>query len=138
MRWKPAINCGSAEVPGMFQVLRLCGIDVPLWRPCLRCLRDFSCSTSVCYRRSGIDVSARQDDVLAGHIGVFMVIIAAFIGTQDLGQEKQRALSSTDVGKGLVLGFAGASMGPMADHLLLKWSRSGMIPSGRTTGATPN
>ena len=30
---------------------------------------------------------------------LFMVIIAAFIGTQDLGQEVQRALSSTDVGK---------------------------------------
>ncbi|MFZ1470532.1 MAG: ABC transporter permease subunit [Paracoccaceae bacterium] len=53
---------------------------------------------------------------------LFMVIIAAFIGTQDLGQEMQRALSSTDVGKGLVLGFAVAFMGLMADHLLLKWA----------------
>lgn len=41
---------------------------------------------------------------------LFMVIIAAFIGTQDLGQEMQRALSSTDVGKGLVLGLAVAFM----------------------------
>jgi glycine betaine/proline transport system permease protein len=55
---------------------------------------------------------------------LFMVIIAAFIGTQDLGQEMQRALSSTDVGKGLVLGFAVAFMGLLADHLLLKWARS--------------
>lgn len=54
---------------------------------------------------------------------LFMVIIAAFIGTQDLGQEMQRALSSTDVGKGLVLGFAVAFMGLLADHLLLKWAR---------------
>lgn len=53
---------------------------------------------------------------------LFMVIIAAFIGTQDLGQEMQRALSSTDVGKGLVLGFAVAFMGLLADHLLLKWA----------------
>jgi glycine betaine/proline transport system permease protein len=53
---------------------------------------------------------------------LFMVIIAAFIGTQDLGQEMQRALSSTDVGKGLVLGFAVAFMGLMADHLLLTWA----------------
>jgi glycine betaine/proline transport system permease protein len=53
---------------------------------------------------------------------LFMVIIAAFIGTQDLGQEMQRALSSTDVGKGLVLGFAVAFIGLMADHLLVRWS----------------
>lgn len=53
---------------------------------------------------------------------LFMVIIAAFIGTQDLGQEMQRALSSTDVGKGLVLGLAVAFMGLMTDHLILRWS----------------
>ena len=53
---------------------------------------------------------------------LFMVIIAAFIGTQDLGQEMQRALSSTDVGKGLVLGFAVAFMGLMTDHLIMRWS----------------
>lgn len=53
---------------------------------------------------------------------LFMVIIAAFIGTQDLGQEMQRALSSTDVGKGLVLGLCVAFMGLMVDHLVLRWS----------------
>ena len=53
---------------------------------------------------------------------LFMVIIAAFIGTQDLGQEMQRALSSTDVGKGLVLGLCVAFMGLMVDHLILQWS----------------
>lgn len=55
---------------------------------------------------------------------LFMVIIAAFIGTQDLGQEMQRALSTTDVGKGLVLGFAVAFMGLMTDHLITRWSES--------------
>lgn len=55
---------------------------------------------------------------------LFMVIIAAFIGTQDLGQEMQRALSATDVGKGLVLGLAVAFMGMMVDHLLMRWSRA--------------
>jgi glycine betaine/proline transport system permease protein len=64
-------------------------------------------------------VGANQSIMFA----LFMVIIAAFIGTQDLGQEMQRALSSTDVGKGLVLGLAVAFMGLMADHLLLKWAR---------------
>jgi len=52
---------------------------------------------------------------------LFMVIIAAFIGTQDLGQEMQRALSSTDVGKGLVLGLCVAFMGLMIDHLITRW-----------------
>jgi len=55
---------------------------------------------------------------------LFMVIIAAFIGTQDLGQEMQRALSSTDVGKGMVLGLAVAFMGLMVDHLVTRWSAS--------------
>ena len=52
---------------------------------------------------------------------LFMVIIAAFIGTQDLGQEMQRALSSTDVGKGLVLGLCVAFMGLMIDQLISQW-----------------
>lgn len=55
---------------------------------------------------------------------LFMVIIAAFIGTQDLGQELQRALSATDVGKGLVLGLAVAFMGLAVDHLIRRWSES--------------
>lgn len=50
---------------------------------------------------------------------LFMVIIAAFIGTQDLGQEMQRALSTGDVGKGLVLGGAVAAMGMMVDYLIV-------------------
>ena len=49
---------------------------------------------------------------------LFMVIIAAFIGTQDLGQEMQRALSSTDVGKGLVLGFAAVPEVEIAEALM--------------------
>jgi len=53
---------------------------------------------------------------------LFMVIIAAFIGTQDLGQEMQRALSSTDVGKGLVLGLCVAFMGLAVDHLVTRWA----------------
>lgn len=65
-------------------------------------------------------VGANQSVMFA----LFMVIIAAFIGTQDLGQEMQRALSTTDVGKGLTLGFAVAFLGLMVDHLLLSWSRN--------------
>ena len=53
---------------------------------------------------------------------LFMVIIAAFIGTQDLGQEMMRALSFSDTGKGLVLGFCVAFMGLTIDHLVSQWS----------------
>ncbi len=55
---------------------------------------------------------------------LFMVIIAAFSGTQDLGQEMQRALSSKDVGKGLVLGLCVAFMGHLVDHLITIWGRA--------------
>ena len=53
---------------------------------------------------------------------LFMVIIAAFIGTQDLGQEMQRALSSTDVGRGLVLGLCVAFMGLLVNHIVVGWA----------------
>lgn len=66
---------------------------------------------------------------------LFMVMIAAFIGTQDPGQEMQRAPSATDVGKGLTLGFAVAFMGLMVDHLLLTWScQRARTAIGRLTG----
>ena len=67
-----------------------------------------------------IAVGANQSVLFA----LFMAIIAAFIGTQDLGQELQRALSSTDVGKGLVLGFAVALIGLTVDQLIMTWVRS--------------
>lgn len=54
---------------------------------------------------------------------LFMVVIAAFIGTQDLGQEMMRALSSSDLGKGLVLGFCVAFLGLTVDQLVSNWSR---------------
>ena len=67
---------------------------------------------------------------------LFMVIIAAFIGTQDLGQEMQRALSSTDVGKGMVLGLCVAFMGLMVDHLMMRWSAERKRALGLARGAT--
>lgn len=53
---------------------------------------------------------------------LFMVIIAAFIGTKDLGQEIFRALTFNDAGKGLVLGLCVAFMGLTADKLITAWS----------------
>ena len=52
----------------------------------------------------------------------FMVIIAAFIGTQDLGQELQRTLAGTDLGKNFVLGLCVAFMALSFDLVLTKWA----------------
>ncbi|WP_308917885.1 ABC transporter permease [Jannaschia sp. LMIT008] len=53
----------------------------------------------------------------------FMVIIAAFIGTQDLGQELQRTLAGTDLGKNFVLGLCVALMALTFDLVILKWAK---------------
>ncbi len=52
----------------------------------------------------------------------FMVIIAAFIGTQDLGQELQRTLAGTDLGKNFVLGICVSLMALTFDLTLMKWT----------------
>ncbi len=52
----------------------------------------------------------------------FMVIIAAFIGTQDLGQELQRTLAGTDLGKNFVLGICVSLMALTFDLTIRKWS----------------
>ncbi len=52
----------------------------------------------------------------------FMVIIAAFIGTQDLGQELQRTLAGTDLGKNFVLGICVALMALTFDHIIMRWA----------------
>ena len=53
---------------------------------------------------------------------LFMVIIAAFIGTQDLGQELQRTLAGTDLGKNFVLGMDVALMALSFDIIVRKWT----------------
>ena len=52
----------------------------------------------------------------------FMVIIAAFIGTQDLGQELQRTLAGTELGKNLVLGLNVAFMALTFDIAVMAWA----------------
>ena len=54
--------------------------------------------------------------------GLFMVILAAFIGTKDLGQEIMRALTFADAGKGLVIGLCVAFIGLAVDCLVTEWS----------------
>ncbi len=53
---------------------------------------------------------------------LFMVIIAAFIGTKDLGQEIFRALTFNDAGKGLIVGLCVAAIGLTVDRLITEWS----------------
>ncbi|MEM9059750.1 MAG: ABC transporter permease subunit [Pseudomonadota bacterium] len=52
----------------------------------------------------------------------FMVIIAAFIGTQDLGQELQRTLAGTDLGKNFVLGLCVVLMALAFDNIITRWA----------------
>ncbi|MGH1579257.1 ABC transporter permease [Planktotalea sp.] len=52
----------------------------------------------------------------------FMVIIAAFIGTQDLGQELQRTLAGTDLGKNFVLGLCVSAMALSFDQTINSWA----------------
>ncbi|WP_281995956.1 ABC transporter permease [Ruegeria faecimaris] len=52
----------------------------------------------------------------------FMVIIAAFIGTQDLGQELQRTLAGTELGKNFVLGMNVSLMALTFDMAISSWA----------------
>lgn len=54
----------------------------------------------------------------------FMVIIAAFIGTQDLGQELQRTLAGTDLGKNFVLGINVSLMALTFDMAVISWANA--------------
>ena len=53
---------------------------------------------------------------------LLMVVLAAYIGTIDLGQEMQKALSDQDAGKGLTLGLCVAFMGLAVDQLIQAWA----------------
>ncbi len=52
----------------------------------------------------------------------FMVIIAAFIGTQDLGQELQKTLAGNELGKNFVLGINVSLMALAFDHIITRWA----------------
>jgi glycine betaine/proline transport system permease protein len=55
---------------------------------------------------------------------LFMVIIGAFIGTDDLGQFILKALSDRDgIGNGLMLGLCVAFIGLAIDHLINIWAQ---------------
>ncbi len=52
----------------------------------------------------------------------FMVIIAAFIGTRDLGQEMQRTLAGTQLGTNFTLGFSVVFMALTFDIAINSWA----------------
>lgn len=52
----------------------------------------------------------------------FMVIIAAFIGTRDLGQELQRTLAGTNLGTNFTLGFSVVFMALTFDIAINAWA----------------
>ena len=54
---------------------------------------------------------------------LFMVVIAAFIGTTDLGQEIFRSKADNNAGKSLVVGLCIAFLGLIADQLINAWAR---------------
>ena len=55
-------------------------------------------------------------------LALSMDIIAAMVGTSDLGQEVFKALSKADAGRGLIAGLAVACIGIIADRLISAWS----------------
>ena len=67
----------------------------------------------------------------------FMTMIAAFIGTIDVGQELQRTLAGTDLGKNFVLGINVSLMALTFDMIIMKWSESASsaLGLGRDKGA---
>jgi glycine betaine/proline transport system permease protein len=57
-------------------------------------------------------------------LALSMDIIAAMIGTRDLGQEVFSALATANVGRGLLAGLTVAFIGIIADRLMGAWSRN--------------
>jgi len=99
LRTVPAEMTEAADMSGATRMQKLFSVQVPLALPVMA-------------------VGFNQAIMFA----FFMVIIAAFIGTQDLGQELQRTLAGTDMGKNFVLGICVSLMALTFDMTLLKWA----------------
>ncbi len=65
-------------------------------------------------------------------MALFMVAITALIGTQDLGNEINRAKSGNHTGKALVAGFCIAFLGIIADRIITAWTRERKSKLGLT------
>ncbi len=86
--------------------------------------------TSGCTRRQilwRVQLPLALPEIMLGFNQVIMLalsmdIIAAMIGTRDLGQEVFVALAKADPGRGIVAGLAVAFIGIVADRLISAWS----------------
>ncbi len=62
---------------------------------------------------------------------LFMVIIGAMIGTEDLGQFILKALSDKQgIGNGILLGFCVAFIGLAVDHIITRWAHQRSVQLG--------
>ena len=62
--------------------------------------------------------------------GLAMLVIAALVGTRDLGQLVYIALGKADTGKGLVAGFAIAAIAMVADRIIQAWANRKKVELG--------
>ncbi|MEP4194846.1 MAG: ABC transporter permease subunit [Aliishimia sp.] len=99
LRTVPAEMTEAADMSGATRMQKLWSVQLPLALPTMA-------------------VGFNQAIMFA----FFMVIIAAFIGTQDLGQELQRTLAGTDLGKNFVLGICVSLMALTFDLTIMKWA----------------
>ena len=99
LRNVPSEMTEAADMSGATKRQKLLGVQIPLALPTMA-------------------VGFNQAIMFA----FFMVIIAAFIGTEDLGQELQRTLAGTDLGKNFVLGMNVALMALTFDLTIMSWA----------------
>ena len=99
LRTVPPEMTEAADMSGATRMQKLCNVQLPLALPTMA-------------------IGFNQAIMFA----FFMVIIAAFIGTQDLGQELQRTLAGTDLGKNFVLGICVSLMALTFDLTIMKWA----------------
>ena len=100
LRSVPQALHDAASMSGVTRIQRLFQIEFPLAFP-------------------HIMLGINQTVVFA----LFMVIIGAFIGTEDLGQYILKALSDNKgAGKGLILGLCVAFIGLAVDNLIRTWA----------------
>ncbi len=99
LRTVPAEMTEAAEMSGSTRRQKLLSVQLPLALPTMA-------------------VGFNQAIMFA----FFMVIIAAFIGTQDLGQELQRTLAGTELGKNFVLGLNVSLMALTFDMAITAWA----------------
>ena len=99
LRTVPAEMTEAADMSGATKLQKLTSVQLPLALPTMA-------------------VGFNQAIMFA----FFMVIIAAFIGTQDLGQELQKTLAGTDLGKNFVLGLNVSLMALTFDLTIMSWA----------------